>query len=182
MKLSSRAAQILCLGRFWRGTPHPTPRKGLSAPVVSRSGRLGRGRRRCGASGGRAGAERGPLGWRRLRWAGAGRVGPPGATGRAAFLMCHQHVEPDRAKRASERNPVTFEGLRSSAYVFRSAAGGPCGDPQIPEQVWRGRGPSAGSARSCGNIGVRDPGCGRGAGGSSLGRRGSVPPRRAERR
>lgn len=74
------------------------------------------------ARGGRR-AERGRLGSRRLCWAGAGRVGPPGAAGRAAFLMCHQHVEADRAQRASERNTATFEGPRSSAHVLHGGAG-----------------------------------------------------------
>lgn len=45
--------------------------------------------------------------------------------------MCHQHVETDRAERASERNPATFEGPRNGAHVLPGAAGS-CGDPPGP--------------------------------------------------
>lgn len=51
--------------------------------------------------------------------------------------MCHQHVEPGRAERASERNPATFEGSCGSAHVLPGSVGAP----------WRSPGPGAGLER-----------------------------------
>lgn len=83
-------------------TPAHCPPGGCSG-----SGHRGRGRRRRGAGGGRAGAGRWALGsGRRCARAGAGRVRPPRAAGRAAFLMCHQHVEPGRTVPAG-RTPLS---------------------------------------------------------------------------
>lgn len=149
--------------------PHPISRRVFPPGLRAEAGGLGRGRCRRGAGGRRAGAERGPLGSRRLCWADAGRVGPPGATERAAFLMCHQHVVPGRVERASERNPATLEGPCCSAHVLPCAAGGPRRSPRSGSRSGEAGGSSARRAPSYGNSGARGPGCGHRVGRSGLG-------------
>lgn len=75
--------------------------------------------------------------------AGAGRVRPPGVVGCGAFLMCHQHVEPAWAVRASG-TPPTFEGSRHLAPVPAAPGLSFLGQgrrrPLGPGQVQRGSG------------------------------------------
>lgn len=55
--------------------------------------------------------------------AGAGRVRPPGAAGRAAFLMCHQHVEPAPAApaAASRHHSPNFRAISTPRSSPRRA-------------------------------------------------------------
>lgn len=90
--------------------------------------------------------------------AGAGRVRPPGAAGRAAFLMCHQHVELARAARASG-TPPTFEGSRRRAPLPAAPGSRSLGRgrwrPPGPGRLSEAPGPRPGARRAPGTSGRR---------------------------
>ncbi|XP_073875054.1 uncharacterized protein [Macaca fascicularis] len=114
----------------------PHRRQGLSRRCrrLERASRPGAVPPRGGRRAGRGGAPSARL--REAVRAGAGRVRPPGAAGRAAFLMCHQHVEPGRAAASKRTLPQLSRGLAipllSRLRPARSPSGGGSGGPQVP--------------------------------------------------
>ncbi|XP_073735682.1 uncharacterized protein [Callorhinus ursinus] len=121
--------------------PHYTGRDSSGIPVIPpRAGAAAGG----GAAEGRAEGGPGRGAVREAGRPGAGRVRPPGAAGRAAFLMCHQHVELARAAQESERAelPQLSRGLAApfpAAPGSRSLGRGAAAAPRSG-QVERGPG------------------------------------------
>lgn len=136
--------------------PHPRPVPSCGCSSSPRAGAAAGGAvpPRGGRRAGRGGAPSPRL--REAVRAGAGRVRPPGAVGRAAFLMCHQHVELARAARASG-TPPTFEGSRRAAPLpaapgSRSRGEGAAAAPRS-RRVERGPGARPGARGGTGTSG-----------------------------
>lgn len=148
--------------REGRPGPHPQPGCPPRVPQAGAGSAAGGG---GGAAERRAegGPGRGASAWlREAVRAGAGRVRPPGAAGRAAFLMCHQHVEPARAAPQAGGTPPTFEGSCCPAPLPAAPGSRSLGRgrrrPPGPGQVERGPGPRPPARRVWGVRNVGAPG------------------------
>lgn len=150
MRLWSRVAQILCPGRFWRGTPQPTPgsfRPGCEREQASRPGAAPvRGGRRADRDRGGArlaGLEEAALGG---RWP----CGSSGSRG-ASSLPDVSPARGARLRRESKREePRNFRGAPQQRTCLLGRGGGPAAIPRSGSRSGEAGDPRPGTHEAAG--------------------------------